>query len=161
MKVERRDRMEKYDVLDLYVVNVGNYYFICEKLIEENTYKEIFTNEEFIVSKHQKKEPLKNYYKLLVLKSYSTKVPLMPTKEELLLRYAQLNSEHVEIEKRHSSNLESVLSGIKEYRLTLMELAETNREHAMIEALEALRRTGVIDENDKLDAGPNLLCKKK
>jgi len=71
-----------------------------------------------------------------VLKSYYTNVPLMLTKEELLLRYVQLNSEHIEIEKRHSSNLENVLNGMREYKLALIELAETNREHAMNEALE-------------------------
>ena len=140
--------MEKYNVLDLYVVKMDNYYFICEKLVEDDMYKEIFTNDEFKVEKNQKVEPLKNYYKLLVIKSYAVNESLMLNKKELLLKYAQLNSEHIERDKRNET-LESLSSDVKEYIKDLNKFAKNNSEHAKIEAMDALIRTGVIKKCDK------------
>ena len=53
--------MKKYSLFELWVVKVDDYYFICEKTYKENTYREIFTKEEFIVLASEDIKSLKNY----------------------------------------------------------------------------------------------------
>ena len=39
--------MKKYDVFFLYVVRIENNLFICTKMLDGKTYKEVFTGEKF------------------------------------------------------------------------------------------------------------------
>ena len=92
--------MKKYNVFELWIVKIKDYYFICEKLIDENTYREIFTKEKFKLLDNEKVEPLKNYYSLFSIMNYSTRKPLMLAKKDLLMKYAEINSSHIKRAKQ-------------------------------------------------------------
>ena len=144
--------MKKYNVFELWVVKANDYYFICEKLFDDKTYREIFTKEKIKVLDSQNIEPLKNYYSLLAIMNYTTGEPLMLTKKELLVKYAEINSSHIERKKQHNSNYETFIKEQEEYIKALKELAEKNPEKAKEEAIKSLRRTGILDENNDLVA---------
>ena len=91
--------MKKYNVFELWVVKADDYYFICEKLFDDKTYREIFTKEKIKMLDSQNIEPLKNYYSLLAIMNYTTGELLMLTKKELLVKYAEINSSHIERKK--------------------------------------------------------------
>lgn len=147
--------MKKYNVFQLLVVKVGDYYFICEKLFDDKTYREIFTKEKIKMLDSQNIEPLKNYYSLLAIMNYTTREPLMLTKKELLVKYVEINSSHIERKKQHNSNYETFIKEQEEYIKALKELAEKNPEKAKEEAIASLRRTGILDENGDLAAPYN------
>lgn len=143
--------MKKYNVFRLWVVKEEDYYFICEKSLDENIYTEIFTKEKLEVLDNENVEPLKNYYSLLAIKSYSTKEPLMMTTKKLLLKYAEINSSHIERKKQDKRNdYKTIIKEQEEYICALKELAQKNPEKSKEEAIEHLRRVGILDENNKL-----------
>ena len=153
--------MKKYNVFDLWVVKADDYYFICEKLFDENTYREIFTKEKVEVLDNENLEPLKNYYSLLVIMNYVTGEPLILTKKELLVKYAEINSSYIERRKQYNSNYEIIIREQDEYIKALKELGEKNPERAREEAIESLRRTGILNENCELDAPYNMSSSEK
>ncbi len=76
--------MKKYNIYNLYVVKVDNYYLICKYNSLNDSYEEIFTHEKINADN---KEPLANYYPLLGTHNYITGKPLMLDKKELLRKY--------------------------------------------------------------------------
>ena len=48
--------MKKYNVFELWGVKVDDYNFICEKLFDDKTYREIFTKENIKVLDNKKIE---------------------------------------------------------------------------------------------------------
>lgn len=153
--------MKKYNVFELWVVKVDDYYFICEKLFDDKTYREIFTKEKIKMLDSQNIEPLKNYYSLLAIMNYTTGEPLMLTKKELLVKYAEINSSHIERKKQHNSNYKTFIKEQEEYIKAFKELAEKNPEKAKEEAIANLRRTGILDEKGDLAAPYNTLSEDK
>lgn len=148
--------MKKYNVFELWVVKAEDYYFICEKLFDDKTYREIFTKERIKVLDSKNIEPLKNYYSLLAIMNYTTGESLMLTKKQLLVKYAEINSLHIERKKQHN-NYEIFIKKQEEYIKALKELAEKNPEKAKEEAIASLSRTGIIDEKGDLVASYNTL----
>lgn len=157
--------MKKYNVFELWVVKVDDYYFICEKSFDDKTYSEIFTKEKIKMLDSQKIEPLKNYYSLLAIMNYTTRESLMLIKKELLIKYAEMNSSHIERKKQHNSNYETFIKEQEECKKALKELTkELNNvsnslkqsreaiENANEEAIANLQRTGIIDEKGELAA---------
>lgn len=118
--------MKKYNVFELWVVKVDDYYFICEKLLDEKTYREIFTKEKIKVLNIENIEPLKNYYSLLAIMNYTTGESLKLTKKELLEKYAEIHAYHVEIKKQYNSNYETLIKEQEEYQQALKEVEKKN-----------------------------------
>ena len=102
-------------------------------------------------------EPLKNYYSLLAIMNYTTGQPLMLTKKELLIKYAEINSSHIERKKQHNSNYVTFIKEQEKYINALKELEEKNPEKAKQIVIENLQRTGVLDENGDLSAPYNTI----
>ena len=148
--------MKKYNVFELRVVKADDYYFICE-MINEKTYKEIFTNEQIKISISENVEPLTDYYLIPTIKSYITGEPLMLTRKELLIKYAEINSSYIERKKQYNSNYETFIKEQEEYIKVLKELAKNDPEKAKELARKDLQRTGIIDEKGDLAAPYNML----
>lgn len=153
--------MKKYNVFNLCVVNFENYFFICEKLCDEGMYREIFTGDRIKVLDDEKVEPLKNYYSLLAVMSYTTGKPLMLTKKDLLKKYAEINSYYIELRKQHNSYYEDVIKEQEQYIKALKELNDKNPEKAKEVALDNLRRIGIINQNDEMVESDKILTRKK
>lgn len=87
--------MKKYNIFSLFVVEVQynneNHYLICKYSVLNNTYTEIFTNEEIKVIDNSKITPLSSYYSPLGVCDYSTGKPLMLNKKDLLRKYITIN----------------------------------------------------------------------
>lgn len=150
--------MKKYSIFDLYVVKIEEYYFICEKTYKENTYKEIFTKEEFKVLDIENIKPLKNYYSLFEIQNYKTGAELKLTKKALLIRYAQINSAQIERRKQHNNN-EDLIKGMDNYLFYLKELAKNDPEKAKEEAIASLCGAGILKENMEFkDNYTSLIC---
>lgn len=149
--------MKKYNVFELYVVKEDNYYFICEKGIKEDTYIEIFTHKIIKNPNVHYIKPLSRWYLPLALMNYSIEKPLILTKKELLIKYAEINSPYIERRKKLSSNYETFIKEQEEHIKALKELAEKNPEKAKEEAIASLRETGILDENGDLAAPYNTL----
>ena len=142
--------MKKYNVFDLYVIKNDDYYFICEKLVDETIYREIFTKEKINVLDKQNIEYLKDYYSLLSVVNYTTCEPLMLTKKELLIKYAEINSSYIEREKQYNSSYKKMIEEQDEYLKAFKELSEKNPEKAKQIAIESLKRTGILDQNEQI-----------
>ena len=139
---------KKYNVLELYVVKIKEYYFICEKL-DNNIYREIFTEEKFQILNNENVESLGDYYRMLVIKSYLTNEELMLSKLDLLVKYAELNAVSI-VKDREKKSLEDFLQFQKEYLETLKELKEKNPEIAKKIAVDTLHNVGILDGNGEL-----------
>ena len=140
--------MKKYNVIELYVIKADDYYFICTKT--NKGYSEIFTKEEFKNIEDYVVEPLKNYYSLLAIMSYTTGEPLTLTKKELLKEYARINSANIERKKQYNAINGEFIKYQDEYIKALRELQEKNPQKAKELAIESLKKTGILDENEKL-----------
>lgn len=136
--------MKKYSVFDLYVVNVDEYYFICEKGYRENIYVELFTKEKFKVLDDNNIRSLKNYYSLFEVMNYKNGEELLLTKKELLIRYAHLNSAQIE---RRKDSRDDLIKCMDNYLMNLKEFAKYNPEKAREEAMNSLYRTGILNED--------------
>lgn len=147
--------MKKYSVFYLYVVNVDEYYFICEKGYRDNLYVELFTKEKFEVLDENNVKPLKNYYSLFEVMNYKTGEELLLTKKELLIRYAHLNSTQIERRKNYHDDL---IRGMDNYLMNLKEFAKNNQEKAREEAIASLYRTGILRENGEFSEFYSNLC---
>lgn len=92
-------------------------------------------------------KPLSEYYSLLAVMNYTTGEPLILTKRELLIKYAEINSPYIERRKQHSSrNYMATIKEQDEYIKALEQLAKENPDRAKELALESLKRTGILDE---------------
>jgi len=138
--------MKKYNVFNLYVVKEDDYYFICEQGIKEHTYIEIFTHKILKYPNMHYVKPLSEYYSLLAVINYTTGEPLILTKRELLIKYAEINSPYIERRKQHSSSYKKMIEEQDEYIKALEMLAKENPDRAKELALESLKRTGILDE---------------
>ena len=140
--------MEKYNVFKLYVVKIIDNYFICEN-VYNNIYKEIFTNEKFQVLNSKNVESLTNYYSILGTMNYSTGEPLLLSKIELLLKYAEINAFSIAKKKQMTSCMDFI-EYQNEYLKALKECRENNPEMAKQIAIESLRKSGILDENGEI-----------
>lgn len=141
--------MKKYDVFFLYVVRRENNLFICTKMLDGETYKEIFTGEKLKNIHNNDVEPLWHYYSLLTIINYKTKEHLMLSKKDLLLKYASLNSSHIEIDK-HKNQYERILTRQQENLEGLKKLQEVEPELAKEYAKKSLQGAGILDEDGEL-----------
>jgi len=150
--------MKRYSVFRLFVIKKGDYYFICEN-IGEYLYREIFTNEKFKVLNNENIEALRNYYSFLAIMNYATREPLMLTKKELLIKYAEINSPYIEKIRQHNMCYEKLIEEQDKYIEALKELSEKNPEKAKKLAIESLKRTGILDESGDITTSYNtLIC---
>lgn len=139
--------MKKYNVFNLYIVKEDDYYFICEKGIKEHTYIEIFTHKTLKYPNMHYVKPLSEYYSLLAVMNYTTGKPLILTKKELLIKYAEINSPYIERKKQHRSrNYTARIKEQEEYIKALEQLAKESPDKAKELAIESLKRTGILDE---------------
>lgn len=120
--------MTKYNIFDLWVIKVEEYYFICEKEFDK-TYREIFTKEKIKDVKMEDILPLDDYYYPFI---YNNGKSLMLSEKELLIKYAFINSSHIERKKeklRHNYN--EYIKEIDNYIEELKEVEETDKEKNM------------------------------
>ena len=99
--------MKKYNVFDLYVVEVQkdfqSYFFLCKYNKGKDVYIEIFTNEKIKTSNSIKVESLSTYYSVFTRYNYKTGKPLMIDKKELLKQYIAINERKKETLKKEKN----------------------------------------------------------
>ena len=142
--------MKKYDVFFLHVVNVEENLFICTKMLDGETYKEVFTGEKFKKIESKYVEPLWHYYSLLTIMNYKTKEHLMLSKKDLLLKYASLNSSNIELNKHNIYDNNGFLKRQQENLEGLKKLNEVEPELAKEYAKKSLQGSGILDEDGEL-----------
>ena len=142
--------MKKYDVFFLYVVKVDDNLFICTKMLDDITYKEVFTGEKLKNIEAKDIEPLWHYYSLLSIMNYKTKEHLMLSKKDLLLKYASLNSSNIELNKQNRYDSNGFIKKQQEHLEGLKKLQEVEPELAKEYAKKSLQRSGILDEDGEL-----------
>ena len=85
--------MKKYSVYSLKVIKADDIYLICRKNHLNDDYTEVLTNKKIKLTDKMAIEPLANYYPTLGLQKYGTDEVLMLSKEDILRKYLEINSD--------------------------------------------------------------------
>lgn len=107
--------MKKYNIFDLKVVKVKKdgleYYFICIQSVFPNKLIEIFTGK--IIDKKDilHIESFANYYSIISRFNYTTREPLKVTKQELIEKFININSQ---LRAKNKNSINKLDSNIKE-----------------------------------------------
>jgi len=107
--------MKKYNIFDLEVVKVKKegleYYFICIQSVFPNKLIEIFTGK--IIDKKDilHMESFANYYSIISRFNYTTREPLKVTKQELIEKIININSQ---LRAKNKNSINKLDSNIKE-----------------------------------------------
>jgi len=88
--------MRKYSVFGLYVITINGQKFICESIIYKKKYREVLTGRKIDLKVEYKVERLSNYYPLLERMNYTTREPLILTKEDILDKYIDINTQKID-----------------------------------------------------------------
>lgn len=88
--------MRKYSVFGLYVITINGQKFICEIIAYKRKYREILTGRKIDLKAEYKVESLSNYYSLLERMNYTTREPLILTKEAILDKYIDINRQKID-----------------------------------------------------------------
>lgn len=138
--------MKKYNIYELNVVKDEIYYFICEKMYDDNTYREIFTKKVIKVKNMENVQPLTKWYSVLSIMNYKTGEYLKLTKRALLIKFAEINAFYISERKKYVDFREKQ----EEYLEKFKELSENNPEKAKEIAIKSLQKSGILDENGEL-----------
>lgn len=143
--------MKRYNIFSLYVVENEGHKLICER-VSNHEYIEVLTEEKLIVEKIKNVKSLTIYYSILDIASYKDGQilnPLMLTKNDILLKYIEINKNVVsrvsyyQDEKAFLEKQEKNLEGLKVLQKECPELAKQI-------ALETLQGSGILDEKGNL-----------
>lgn len=83
--------VEKYNVCDLYIVKVSDHYFICENI--EGKYREVFNGYIFSNILEKNIKSYAKFYSLDLMESFLFGASLTLTKNQLVEKYTELNSD--------------------------------------------------------------------
>lgn len=121
--------MKRYDVFDLYVVNINEELVICKKKFNKRDYKEILSNTWIKDVDNRLVRPLKMYFGFEVVKLFAIGEPLLLTKQELELKQDEINLSYLK-------NKQDMMSNVY--------LDENDR-------LDILEQTSTINVNDDIE----------
>lgn len=149
-----------YDLFNLYLVLVDGIKYICEKTYDDN-YREIFTSQVFNNVNKENVQDLEDYYEILAMKSYISGEYVFLKKDELLIKFAELNSYN--IYKNNKNNyIDNIHNERKEYLELFNELSKKKPEKAKEIAMRTLERSGMLNTLGEIDEQyKDVLVKKK